>query len=361
MKLRHPLTRHIYTSRDDGTVEVSSEDGRKGIFRTDGSCIRGDLREADPHLLGFVSGPSITGGGRAGRSLPEAAPTSTGVPVPSFGTPARPSGANTGTSLSSTSTRSTPEMDLGLNGRKALVTAATRGIGLAIAQTLADQGCDVAVCARGEAGLETTRKDLEGRGAKVFTKVVDVADGDALKAFVAEAGEALGGLDIFVSNASAGGGPGEQAWQPTFDIDVMGAVKGVGAATPFLAESDAGAVVIISSTAALEYLGIPQAYSAMKAALIAYTSDMSQALAPKGIRVNAVSPGPIYFEGGNWEMIKQAMPAMYEAALGQCAIGRMGTPEEVARAVVFLASPAASLITGSNLVVDGGFTKRAAF
>ena len=252
-------------------------------------------------------------------------------------------------------------MDLGLNGRKAVVTAATRGIGLAIAQTLADQGCNVAICARGAEGLETTQKDLEARGIKVFTQVVDVADGDALKQFIAAAAEALGGLDIFVSNASAGGGPGEGAWQPAFDVDVMGAVRGIGAATPFLAQSDAGSVVLISSTAALEYLGIPQAYNSMKAALISHASDMSQALAPQGIRVNVVSPGPIYFEGGNWEMIKQAMPAMYEGALAQCAIGRMGTPEEVARAVVFLASPAASLITGANLVVDGGFTKRAAF
>ena len=252
-------------------------------------------------------------------------------------------------------------MELGLDGCRALVTAATRGIGLAIAETLADQGCDLAICARGEEGLETSRKKLESRGAKVFTKSVDVSDGAALESFINEAAESLGGLDVFVSNASAGGGPGVAAWQPSFDVDVMGAVRGIAAATPFLAESECGSVVVISSTAALEYLGVPQAYNAMKAALITHASDMSQALAPKGIRVNVVSPGPIYFEGGNWEMIKQAMPAIYEGAVKQCAIGRMGTPEEVARAVVFLASPAASLITGANLVADGGFTKRVAF
>jgi NAD(P)-dependent dehydrogenase (short-subunit alcohol dehydrogenase family) len=347
MKLRHPLTGYIYTSRDDGNVEVADGD-RTGVFRVDGSWLKGQLREADPHMLGFVAGPTV--GSRGGAPAPSYAAPS-GVAIPDF----------TGESSRQTATGSNPEMDLGLNGRKALVTAATRGIGLAIAQTLADQGCDVAVCARGEAGLETTRKDLEARGAKVFTQALDVSDGDALKEFVTSAAEALGGLDVLVSNASAGGGPGEGAWQPAFDVDVMGAVRSIGAATPFLAESDAGSVVIISSTAALEYLGIPQAYSAMKAALISHASDMSQALAPQGIRVNVVSPGPIYFEGGNWEMIKQAMPAMYEAALAQCAIGRMGTPEEVARAVVFIASPAASLITGSNLVVDGGFTKRSAF
>ena len=120
-------------------------------------------------------------------------------------------------------------------------------------------------------------------------------------------------------------------------------------------------MVFISSTAALEFLGVPQPYNAMKAALIAHANDLSQSLAPRGIRVNVVSPGPIYFEGGNWEMIKQTMPAIYERTLAQCAIGRMGTAEEVARAVVFLASPAASLVTGANLVADGGFTKRVSY
>jgi len=252
-------------------------------------------------------------------------------------------------------------MDLGLSGKKALVTAATRGIGLAIARALADEGADVAICARAAGGLESAKKDLEARGVRVFTKAVDVSDGAALRAFVAEAGQAFGGLDVFVSNASGGAGMGENAWQANFEIDVMSAARGVEAALPFLAQSEAGAVVFISSTAALEYLGVPQPYNAMKAALIAHAHDLSQALAPKGIRVNSVSPGPIYFEGGNWQMIQQAMKPVYDRALAQCALGRMGTPEEVARAVVFLASPAASYVTGANLVVDGGFTKRVAY
>lgn len=347
MKLRHPLSGAIYTSREDGNVTVESPDGPQGVFRPDGSWVSGALREADPHMAGFVA------------SLPLPSRRRAAAPPPSVATPRRPAtdrpkqpraghGGNT-------------EMDLGLEGRKAIVTAGSRGIGLAIAQTLADQGADVAICARGAEGLERARKDLEGRGARVFTKAVDVADGEGLEAFIGEAAADLGGLDVFVSNASAGGGPGLPAWQPAFEIDVMGTVRGIAAATPHLAQSDAGSVVVISSTAALEYLGLPQAYNAMKAALISHASDMSQALAPQGIRVNVVSPGPVYFEGGNWEMIKQAMPAVYENAVKQCAIGRMGTPEEVARAVVFLASPAASLVTGANLVVDGGFTKRSAF
>jgi NAD(P)-dependent dehydrogenase (short-subunit alcohol dehydrogenase family) len=252
-------------------------------------------------------------------------------------------------------------MDLGLDGRRAIVTAASRGIGLAIARTLADEGCHVAICARSEGGLEAARKDLEARGVRVFTRSVDVADRAALEGFVKAAAEALGGLDVLVCNASAGAGMGESAWQANFEIDVMGSARGVQAALPFLGKSDAGSIVFISSTAALEYLGIAQPYNAMKAALIAHANDLSQALASRGIRVNVVSPGPIYFEGGNWEMLKQAMPAIYERALAQCAIGRMGTPEEVARAVVFLASPAASLVTGANLVADGGFTKRVAY
>jgi NAD(P)-dependent dehydrogenase (short-subunit alcohol dehydrogenase family) len=190
---------------------------------------------------------------------------------------------------------------------------------------------------------------------------VDVADGEALKRFVAESAEALGGIDVFVANASAGAGQGEGAWQANFDVDVMSAARGVQAALPFLAKSDAASVVFIASTAALEYLGVPQPYNAMEAALIAHASDLSQAIARQGVRVNTVSPGPIYFEGGNWQMLEQTMPAIYKMALAQCAIGRMGTPDEVARVVVFLASSAASLVTGANVVVDGGFTKRVAY
>jgi 3-oxoacyl-[acyl-carrier protein] reductase len=344
MKLRHPLTGDTYTRRDDDTVQVEASDGRSGFFTRQGVWIRGALREADPHMTGIVCAPDMRP-----RSLGSSGSgASRGVAIPTLG-------------AGITSRGRSEEMDLGLTGKKVLVTAASRGIGFAVAQTFADAGCDLALCARGDAGLETARKELESRGARVFTRAFDVAAGDALKSFVEDAAADLGGLDVFVSNASGGSGPGEDAWRAGFEVDVMSGVRGVEAALPSLSESESGSVVFISSTAALEYLGIPQGYNAMKAAVIAHASDLSQALAPRGIRVNVVSPGPIYFEGGNWEMIKQAMPKIYEAALGQCAIGRMGTPEEVARAVVFLASPAASLITGANLVVDGGFTKRVGY
>ena len=199
-------------------------------------------------------------------------------------------------------------------------------------------------------------------GVAAHGAAVDGADGEAYKQWVADAADALGGIDIFVPNVSAGGGmEGEENWQNNFNVDVMGAVRGCEAALPHLQTSDAAAVVLIGTTAAVETFIAPQAYNAMKAALITYGKQMSQMLAPAGVRINVVSPGPVYFEGGAWAMIEQAMPDLYNGALAQQPTGRMTTPEEVANAVVFLASPVASHITGVNLVVDGGFTKRVQF
>lgn len=252
-------------------------------------------------------------------------------------------------------------MDLGLKGRRAVVTGASRGIGRRIAETLAAEGVNLAVCARGEPGVESARKELERAGVKVFAKPVDVANADALRAFVDESAQSLGGIDILVSNVSASAGQGEAGWRANFEVDLMGTVRACEAALPHLAKSGVGSIVVIGTTAAVETFGAPGGYGALKAALVNYASGLAHALAKQKIRVNVVSPGPVYFEGGAWAMIEKAMPAFYEATLKACPQGRMGTPEEVARAVAFLASPAASLITGVNLVTDGGFTKRVDF
>jgi 3-oxoacyl-[acyl-carrier protein] reductase len=144
-------------------------------------------------------------------------------------------------------------------------------------------------------------------------------------------------------------------------MDIMGGVHGVETLTPALAASGAGSIIFMSSTAAVETFIMPQAFNALKAALITYGSQLSQALAAQGIRVNTITPGPIEYVGGNWEMIKGAMPDFYNGTVAQMPMGRLGSPDEVAKAVAFIASPAASYITGANLIIDGGFTKRVQF
>ena len=249
-------------------------------------------------------------------------------------------------------------MDLGLQGRKAIVTGGTRGIGRAIAERLAMEGADVAICARGADAIPEAVASLESHGVKASGAAVDVGDEAALKAWITETDEAMGGLDVLVANASAlASEDTEKAWRAAFEIDVMGTVHTVKAAEPYLEKSDAAAIVAIASISALQYFGGVRAYNSMKAALINHMSNLAHALAPKGIRVNSISPGTIYFEGGVWQQREQEMPEFFETAMAMNPFGRMGTAEEVADATVFLASRPASFITGVNLMVDGGLTQ----
>jgi 3-oxoacyl-[acyl-carrier protein] reductase len=252
-------------------------------------------------------------------------------------------------------------MDLGLAGKKALVTGSTRGIGRRIAETLLDEGAEVAIGARKADEIESALAALKERG-NVVGAPLNVKDADGYKQWITSMAEQLGGIDLFVHNVSAGGGmEGEKSWYRCFELDVMGAVRGVETALPLLEKSDAGSVLFISTTAAVETFMAPMAYNALKASLITYAKQLSQELFAKGIRVNAVSPGPIYFEGGSWEAIEQNAPDMYKKHVKLQPSKRMGSPEEVARAAAFLLSPAASWINGVNLVVDGGYTKRVQF
>ena len=252
-------------------------------------------------------------------------------------------------------------MDLQLKGKKAVITGGSRGIGRAIADTLADEGCDIAICARTEDGVNEAVEALKGKGVNAFGQAVDVGDGDALKAWVEASADALGGIDVLVSNVSGGQPPGEEGWKSIFGHDILGAVRCVEAATPHLAKDDGGSIIMISTTAALEKFMAAGPYNALKAALIQYSGALSQDLAAQGIRVNAISPGPIFIEGGAWDNIKQHMTPFYEATLADIPLGRMGSAEEVAAQVALLASPRGGFTTGTNVVIDGGLTKRIQF
>ncbi len=250
-------------------------------------------------------------------------------------------------------------MDLGLKGKRALVTGGTRGIGRAIVDALAGEGADVAFCARDAAAVEQTVAGLGQSGVRVSGAALDVTDGEGLPAWIDGVAAEFGGIDIVVANVSAlSGTPGEEGWRRGFEVDVLATVRTVDAALPHLEKSEAGSIVAIASTAALESFGGVRAYNSVKAAVINYVSSLASALAPQGIRANTVSPGSIFFEGGVWDTRKREQPEIFEAVLARNPMGRMGTPEEVARAVSCLAGPSASFITGANLVVDGGLTQR---
>ena len=253
-------------------------------------------------------------------------------------------------------------MDLGLQGRRALVTGGTKGIGRAIVDVLAAEGAAVGFCARTEDDVADTVEALTKRGAVAVGRVLDVADGQGIQDWVAGAAAELGGIDIVVASVSALAIPDEPAnWQASFDVDMMHTVRLVNAAMPHLERSDAASIVTISSVSAREIDFAAGPYGVFKAAIIHYTQGLAYQLAAKGIRANSLSPGNTYFAGGVWENIEQNVPELFAQALALNPTGRMAKPEEIARAAVFLASPAASFITGANLLVDGALTRGVQF
>jgi NAD(P)-dependent dehydrogenase (short-subunit alcohol dehydrogenase family) len=252
-------------------------------------------------------------------------------------------------------------MDLGLKGKKVILTGGSRGIGRAALEAFAAEGCDVAFFSRNPEQVAETVAALSRHGGKVIGEPLDMSDQDAYVAWLQSAADRLGGCDIFVPGASASGSGATGDWEMCFNTDIKGTVTGCETLEPYLEKSGAGAIVIMASTAATETFIVPQAFNALKAALITYSGQLAQMLGPKGIRVNCVSPGPIKFPGGNWEAIGEAAPELYQATEAAFALGRWGGPEEVGRTIVFLASPASSYTTATNVVIDGGYTKRVQF
>jgi NAD(P)-dependent dehydrogenase (short-subunit alcohol dehydrogenase family) len=253
-------------------------------------------------------------------------------------------------------------VDLGLQGLRALVTGGTRGIGRSVVETLAAEGAAVGFCARTASDVAGTVEALKERGHVVAGQSLDIADEAALQRWVDDAAAELGGVDIIVASVSALAIPDEaDNWRASFDVDMMGTVRLVNAAMPYLERSGAASIVTIGSVSGREIDFAAGPYGTFKAAIIHYTQGLAYQLAAKGIRANSLSPGNTYFPGGVWENIEQNNPAFFAEALALNPTGRMARPEEIARAIAFLASPAASFMTGANLLVDGGLTRGVQF
>jgi 3-oxoacyl-[acyl-carrier protein] reductase len=246
-------------------------------------------------------------------------------------------------------------MSFDFKGRRVVVCGGSRGIGRSIALGFAEAGAAVSICARGAQALAAAREEIARTGQKAHAAGCDLADGPAVIRYIATAAEALGGVDILVNNASGfGQGDDEEGWALSLSVDVMATVRASNAAIPHLEKAGGGSIVNVSSISAYRASTRTPPYAAVKAALCQYTTSQAAMLARKNIRVNAVAPGSIEFPGGVWEQRKTAQPALYDRILKSIPFGRLGRPEEVANAVLFLASPLASWITGHTIVVDGG-------
>jgi NAD(P)-dependent dehydrogenase (short-subunit alcohol dehydrogenase family) len=248
-------------------------------------------------------------------------------------------------------------MDLGLKGKRAVVTGGSKGIGRAIADTFAAEGANVSICARNAEEVAAVVRSLKAKGVQAFGRALDVADSAALSAWIAATAGELGGIDALVCNVSAlAVGNTPETWEKAFRTDMMHTVNAVTAAVPFLEQSKSASIVLISSVSGFEVDFAAGSYGALKAALIHYAKGLSRQLVGKGIRVNCVSPGNTYFDGGIWQTIEKNMPDLFASTLKVNPTGRFGTPAEVANGVVFISSPAASRISGANLVIDGALT-----
>ncbi|MCC5861900.1 MAG: SDR family oxidoreductase [Gammaproteobacteria bacterium] len=250
-------------------------------------------------------------------------------------------------------------MDLELNGKVALVTGASRGIGRAIAEGLAAEGARLVITARGAEALEETQRALQATGAEVLAVPADVGDDTSVTALVEQAREHFGRIDILISNASALAVSGDRAsWEASLNVDVMGAVRLVEAVLPMMKAEGGGSVLLVSSTSSIEAAPMEDfGYTAAKAALNAYAKKLAVVEGSHGIRTNALLPGSTEFPGGGWEMMREHQPTIYEIVRQSVPSGRLGTPKEIADAAVWLVSPRAGWVNGAALVVDGGQSK----
>ncbi|WP_233842181.1 SDR family oxidoreductase [Dyella sp. 2HG41-7] len=240
-------------------------------------------------------------------------------------------------------------------GYRVVVAGGSKGIGRSMALAFAASGAAVSVCARGIDALKETARAIEAHGVLTHYRSCDLSEAAAIDAYIADAAQSMGGIDVLINNATGYGfGDTDEGWLTDFQVDLMAAVRASRAALPHLSASPHASILHTSSIAGLNPRPTTPAYGAMKAALCHYTTSQALSLAAQRIRVNAIAPGSIEFEGGLWDRCKRDDPTRYAAVQARIPFGRYGTPEEVAHAALFLASPWASWITGQTLCVDGG-------
>lgn len=249
-------------------------------------------------------------------------------------------------------------MDLQLTGMRAIVTGASRGIGKAVALQLAREGARLLLVARGSDGLESAAREVAALGADVDILVADVTEAAAPEAIVGRAIERFGGVDILIANAggSIGGSLADtsrEEWRATYDLNVLHAVDLLKSCVPHMPSGRSAAVFVSSISGRLPVSRRAQ-YAAAKAAMTHAARSLALELSGAGIRVNSVSPGSTIFEGGGWERRREESPEAFDALIKSHPGGRLGRPEEIAAAVVFVASPVASWINATDIAVDGG-------
>ena len=251
-------------------------------------------------------------------------------------------------------------MDLGLKNKRVLITGGTKSIGRAIVDAFLAEGAVVGFCARDAKLVAEREKEWQGKQGRVSGTALDVTDDPALKKWV-DGFAAQGGIDHFIANVSALGTDDSPAgWRKSIEIDIVSTVESVRHVMPHLIKSGKGATCTIIGTVSLNEAGPGpvQPYRSVKAALVPFVKSLSIDMAPKGVRVNMVSPGSILEDGNTWGRQRDANSERYQKTLARNPMGRMGTPQEVAACVAFLAGTPASFVSGANFIVDGAITTR---